>query len=154
MPELALDIAIAADQQRVFAGLVDWVGQSRWMLGTKVWVPEGASGVGVGGRIEAFTGIWKIGFLDTMEITAWDEPHRVDVIHTGRIVRGTGTMQVVPVADGTSRFLWSEDLELPLGALGRFGWIFIKPGFRWGVLRSLKGFATLVEAGELGIRTA
>jgi hypothetical protein len=154
MPQLALDIAIAASPQRVFAGLVDWQGQSRWMLGTKVWVPAGASGVGVGGRIEAFTGFWKLGFLDTMEITTWDEPHRVNVVHTGRVVRGTGTMVVNGQADGTSRFLWSEDLELPLGALGRLGWVVVKPGFRWGVLRSLKAFAALVEAGELGIRTA
>jgi hypothetical protein len=154
MPVLSLTIDIAATPERVFAGLVDWAGQSRWMLGTKVWVPAQASGVGVGGKIEAFTGIGRIGFLDTMEITEWVEPHRVDVVHTGRVVRGTGTMLVEPRPGNTSRFVWSEDLELPFGAFGAFGWIFVKPGFRWGVLRSLKAFAALVEAGELGVRAS
>ena len=150
MAHLALDIAIAASADQVFAAVVDWPAQSQWMLGTRVWVPAGATGVGVGGRIEAFTGLGALGFLDTMEITRWDAPHRVDVLHTGRIVKGTGVMLVE--AQGTNRalFRWAEDLELPLGALGRVGWVLVRPAFRYGVLRSLRAFAALVEAGKLG----
>ena len=32
---------------------------------------------------------------DTMVITRWEPPYRVDVTHTGKVVQGTGTMEVV-----------------------------------------------------------
>lgn len=154
MIRLRLDIPIKADPAAVFAALTNWPAQGEWMLGTRVWVPEGASGRGVGGQIHAFTGVWRIGFLDTMTITVWDEPKQVDVLHTGRVVRGTGTMVVkagISDADGvpTSVFVWGEDLELPLGWLGRAGWVLVRPLFVAGVRRSLQRFAALVEAGQL-----
>ena len=150
MIHLELDVDINATPEAVFAGLTDWAAQGQWMLGTRVWVPEGASGRGIGGQIAAFTGIAKLGFLDTMTITIWDEPRRVDVLHTGRVVRGTGTMIVEPHGPDRARFRWAEDLELPLGVLGRIGWVIVKPGFVYGVRRSLHRFAALVEAGSLG----
>ena len=107
------------------------------------------NGTGVGGKIEAFTGIWRIGFLDTMEITAWDPPRLCDVNHTGRVVRGTGTFEVVATSESTSKFIWSEDLDLPLGLLGKVGFFFVKPGFVYGVRKSLEKFASQVEQGKL-----
>jgi hypothetical protein len=118
------------------------------MLGTKVWPVDG-DGTGVGGKIEAFTGVWRIGFLDTMEITAWDPPRLCDVNHTGRVVRGTGTFEVVATSESTSKFIWSEDLDLPLGLLGKVGFFFVKPGFVHGVRKSLEKFASQVEQGKL-----
>ena len=41
------------------------------VLGTEVRATE-QGGVGVGGGIEAFTGVGRLGFLDTMVITEWD----------------------------------------------------------------------------------
>jgi hypothetical protein len=58
-------------------------------------------------------------------------------------------MQVFALPDGRSRFVWSEGLELPLGALGRAGWPLVKPGFVAGVKQSLRKFASLVESGTL-----
>jgi hypothetical protein len=118
------------------------------MLGTKVW-PVNGDGTGVGGQIEAFTGIWRIGFLDTMEITSWDPPAKCDVLHTGRVVRGTGTFEVIATSESTSKFIWSEDLDLPLGLLGKIGFTLVKPGFVYGVRKSLEKFADLVEQGKL-----
>ena len=118
------------------------------MLGTKVW-PVNGDGTGVGGQIEAFTGIWRIGFLDTMEITAWNPPMKCDVLHTGRVVRGTGTFEVVATSDSTSKFIWSENLDLPLGVIGKVGFTIVKPGFIYGVRKSLEKFADLVEQGKL-----
>jgi hypothetical protein len=118
------------------------------MLGTKVWPVDG-DGTGVGGKIEAFTGIWRIGFLDTMEITTWEPPRLCDVNHTGRVVRGTGTFEVVATSESTSKFIWSEDLDLPLGLLGKVGFFFVKPGFVYGVRKSLEKFASQVEQGKL-----
>ena len=84
-----------------------------------------------------------------MEITAWEPPKLCDVNHTGRVVRGTGTFKVVATSESTSKFIWSEDLNLPLGLLGKFGFTFAKPGFVYGVRKSLEKFADLVEQGKL-----
>ena len=37
--------------------------------------------------------------------------------------------------------MWSEQLDLPLGALGRLGWPLVRPAFVAGVRMSLKRFA-------------
>ena len=145
---LALDVLIAAPVQRVFAALTDWPAQGEWMLGTRVRAVDG-DGTGVGARLAAWTGAGPVGFLDTMTVTRWEPPHRVDVLHTGRVVRGTGTMEVLALPGDRSRFVWAEDLDLPLGALGRVGWMVVRPGFAAGVRRSLRTFADLVEQGRL-----
>ena len=138
-------IEVPASRQRVFDAVVDWDHQGEWMLGTKVQATgPGAGGLlgrDVGGELSAFTGSGPIGFLDTMRITNWDEPHRVDVLHTGRFVRGTGTMVVESVTEDRSRFVWSEELELPLGILGRIGWPVVRPLFGAGIKFSLRKFA-------------
>ena len=114
---LVLTVDVDAPVEQTWAGATDWAGQGEWMLGTAV-TPTTQGGQGVGGGIEAFTGIGRLGFLDTMTITGWDPPHRCDVLHTGRVVRGTGTFEVRP-RGSASTFVWREDLELPLGVVGR-----------------------------------
>lgn len=145
---VAVDVLVDAPPEVVFAAITDWAAQGRWMLGTVVRAVEGDAR-DVGGRLEAFTGIGRVGFLDTMEITGWDPPHRVDVLHTGRLVRGPGAMEVLPLPGGRSRFVWSEDLEVPFGAVGRLGWPLARPVFLGGVRRSLQEFARQVESGQL-----
>lgn len=148
MQHLTLDVVVDAPVERVFAAMADWDAQGRWMLGTDVRT-TGGDGVGEGATLEAFTGVGKLGFLDTMVITEWDPPHRVVVEHTGRVVRGSGVMEVLELPDGRSRFVWSEQIEPPLGAVGRVGWRAIRPAFALGIQRSLDSFARLVESGQL-----
>jgi hypothetical protein len=144
---LVLTVDVDAPVEQTWAGAVDWAGQGEWMLGTTVR-PTRADGQGVGGAIEAFTGVGPLGFLDTMDITLWEPPHRCHVLHTGRLVRGTGAFEVEPRGAGRSRFVWREDLDLPLGALGRLGWPLVKPVFALLVRISLRRFARWVEAGR------
>jgi hypothetical protein len=141
--EVRLEVVVEAPVERTWAAAVDWDRQGEWMLGTRV---RGTAheGIGVGGGIEAFTGVGRLGFLDTMEITAWEPPYRCAVLHTGRIVRGTGLFEVRPLGEERSVFVWSEQLELPLGALGRVGWPLVRPMFLAGVRRSLDRFALWV----------
>ncbi len=89
---LVLSVPVAAPAAATWAGAVDWDGQGEWMLGTRV-KGTAQDGRGVGGGIEAFTGVGPVGFLDAMEIAAWDPPRRCDVRHVGRVVRGTGTFR-------------------------------------------------------------
>jgi len=149
MTTVAYSVDIDAPAADVFRAVVDWPGQDKWIPLTQVRATV-KDGIGVGGEIEAFTGIGKLGFLDTMTITRWDAPLRVDVLHTGAVVRGIGVMSVRPLTETTSRFYWGEDLDLPLGPIGLVGWQFIKPVFGIGMRKSLNDFARLVERGELG----
>jgi hypothetical protein len=149
---LVLTVDVDATPEQTWAGATDWAGQGEWMLGTTVR-PTAQDGQGVGGGIEAFTGIGRVGFLDTMTITRWEPPHRCDVLHTGRVVRGTGTFEVRP-RGAASTFVWREDLELPLGIVGRVGWPLVRPFFAYGVKVSLKRFARWVEAGRPAARAA
>lgn len=144
---LVLTVDVDAPVERTWAGAVDWAGQGQWMLGTTVR-PTRNQGQGVGGGIEAFTGLGRLGFLDPMDITLWEPPHRCHVLHTGRLVRGTGAFEVAPRGPHRSTFVWREDLELPLGSLGRAAWPLVRPLFAYGVQLSLKRFARWVDAGS------
>jgi hypothetical protein len=145
MPVLSLFVDVDAPAQATWSAAVDWATQGEWMLGTTV-TPTLNNGEGVGGRLEAFSGVGRLGFLDTMEITLWQPPRACHVLHTGRVVRGTGVFEVEPRGDARSRFLWREDLDLPLGALGRLGWLLVRPLFAYGVQVSLNRFAKRVAA--------
>ena len=104
--------------------------------------------MGVGGGIEAFTGVGPLGFLDTMVITRWDPPYACHVRHTGRLVRGTGTFEVREDGPRASTFVWGEQLDLPLGLLGRAGFALLRPLFVAGLRLSLRRFGRWVEAGR------
>jgi hypothetical protein len=134
------EVDVEAPVEQVWAAVTDWDNQGEWVMGTRVRATA-QQGQGVGGGIEAFTGVGRTGFLDTMEITLWEPPHRCGVLHTGRVVRGTGLFEVVDLGAGRSRFVWSEDLELPFGAVGRAGWPLVRPLFTAGLRRSLRRFA-------------
>ena len=150
---LVLTVDVDAPVEQTWAGATDWAGQGQWMLGTRVW-PTAQGGQGVGGGIEAFTGVGPLGVLDRMQITLWEPPYRCHVLHVGRVVRGPGAFEVESRDGGRSRFVWREDLDLPLGLLGRLGWPLVRPVFAYGVQLSLKRFARWVEAGRPSVRAA
>jgi uncharacterized protein YndB with AHSA1/START domain len=143
--DLELRVDVDAPAETTWAAMTDWARQGEWMLGTSVRV-AGGDGAGVGSELAAFTGVGPLGFTDTMRITHWEPPTRCEVRHTGAVVRGTGEFTVVAVTERTSRFVWAERLDLPLGAVGRAGWPLVKPAFTWGVRRSLTKFARFAEA--------
>ena len=150
---LVLTVDVDAPVEQTWAGATDWAGQGEWMLGTTVR-PTRQGGEGVGGALEAFTGVGRFGFLDRMEIVVWEPPHRCHVRHVGRLVRGTGAFEVEPRGEGRSRFVWREDLDLPLGVVGRLGWPLVRPVFAFGVQHSLRAFARWVETGRPRARAA
>jgi hypothetical protein len=135
---LSSKIMIEADPEVVFRAVTDWELQSEWVLGTKV------RGVGdeshrLGGKIEAFTGIGSIGFLDTMTITQWNPPYLCEVTHTGKTVRGSGLFEVTS-ENGMTYFTWTEYTEIPFGIIGRNGWVFVAPIAKLGLNISLRRF--------------
>ncbi len=140
MAELTLTVDVDAPPQAVFDAMVDWDRQGEWMLGTTVRGTVN-QGKGLGGWFEAYTGRKPFGFNDPMEITRWQEPSEVAVLHHGKVVKGTGLFEVVDLGGGRSRFVWSEQIDLPLGAVGRFGWFLVRPLAAAGISLSLRRFA-------------
>jgi uncharacterized protein YndB with AHSA1/START domain len=132
---LAISLEIEAPIQKVWDELANWEKQSDWMLQTKVWVTSKIQS-GVGTQISALTGIKKFGILDTMEVTNWQPPHICDVIHTGRVIRGTGRFELTAIDAARTRFDWSEEVIAP-----RALFILMVPGLYIGVRISLARFA-------------
>jgi uncharacterized protein YndB with AHSA1/START domain len=146
--EITVSVDVDAPVETVWGEVTDWESQGEWMLGTAVKVTRG-DGTSVGSELAATTGVGPLGVTDTMEIVGWDPPHRATVRHTGRVVRGSGVFTVLErrTDDGreASTFVWSEQLDLPLGALGALGWPVVNPAFARGVKRSLDVLARRCE---------
>lgn len=147
--DVELAVVVNKPSEVVFSYFTDWPRQGEWMMGTRVEARGAGSlgmGRGDGAVIAGFTGIGPLGFWDTMTVTHWVENQRVDVLHTGRVVRGTGSMIVEPIDEHSCRFIWSEQLDLPLGWLGRVGFALLRPFFLAAINASLKKFGRAAEA--------
>jgi uncharacterized protein YndB with AHSA1/START domain len=136
-------VSVVAPLETVWEAVTDWEGQRTWVLLTTVTVEEGEPGVGQ--RLTAVTGIGPLAFADHMEVTRWEPPHRVDVRHLGRVVRGTGTFTFEPVPGG-ARFTWIEDLEPPLGPLGAAAFALARPAMELLLRFSLRRLTNRLEA--------
>ena len=144
---IAISTLINAPAEKVWSSIADWESQGAWMLQTKVIrTSEIAEGVGV--KIEAFTGPFYrlfprfkfFGLLDLMEVTRWEPPYRCDVMHYGKILKGSGSFEVVALDSSHTTFHWSEEVIAPLPLF-----LLVKP-FLWiGVKISLARFARLLE---------
>ncbi len=143
---MTVDVVVDAPVEAVWAAVVDWERQDEWMLGTRVRVVGGRS-EGMGARLEAVTGVGPLAVTDPMVVTEWEPPNRCVVRHTGPVVRGIGVFEVLALPHGRSRFVWTEELDLPLGLLGRAGWSLVRPAMVAGVRTSLRRLARRVEGG-------
>jgi uncharacterized protein YndB with AHSA1/START domain len=128
---IAMTLVIKAPIEKVWQALAQWESQGEWMLLTKVEVTSEIR-EGVGTSIAAFTGIGKVGLMDHMKVTAWQPPNICDVVHTGRIIKGTGRFELTQIDDFTTRFDWSEEILAP-----RAVFLLIAPGLYAGVRISL-----------------
>ncbi|WP_203433728.1 SRPBCC family protein [Jiangella asiatica] len=131
---------VPAAADHVWQVLTDWSAQSDWIPLTRVRTTGDGLGHEVGGRIEAWTGVGRVGFLDTMVVTAWEPPRRCEVMHTGRLVRGPGLFAVTALGERHAVVTWEERLDLPLGRLGRAGWPLVRPLVRAGLGLALRRF--------------
>ena len=131
-----ISVNLPCDRERAWQAIADWEGQGRWMLQSKVWVTSEIR-EGIGTSIAAFTGPFykryprfsKLGLLDTMVVTNWQPPLRCDVMHTGKVLRGVGSFELVAISENSTRFNWSEDIEcsrLQFLAIFPFLWIGVR----------------------------
>ena len=147
---LRIKISLPCSQERAWQAIANWEAQGDWMLQTKVWVTSDIR-EGLGTSISAFTGpLYKLypkfshlGLLDTMVVTKWQPPAICDVVHTGKILKGSGSFLLTPISDSKTSFDWSETIEC-----SRIKFLLIAP-FLWvGVRISLARLSTSLRPRE------
>ena len=147
---LRITINLPCSQERAWAAIADWESQGNWMLQTKVWVTSQIR-EGAGTSISAFTGpLYKfypkfssLGLLDTMVVTKWQPPEICNVVHTGKVLKGTGSFVLSPINSTSTKFNWSETIEC-----SRIKFLAIAP-FLWvGVRISLARLSTSLRPRE------
>lgn len=146
--EFALTVEIEASVEEVWREIIDWQGQSEWMLATKVY-DDIDSPVGVGHRLRAFTGLFAkastlIGVMDEMVVSQWQPPNFTRVEHIGKIIKGYGTFTLTEVGQNRTKFDWFEVIDAPNLILA-----LIKIPTLIGVLISLRRFKKIVESKGL-----
>ncbi len=117
MPQVSATVTVGAPAAHVWTVVTDWARQGEWIPATTVRVARG-TGAAVGDQVVATTGLAGLRFDDPMEVTVWNPPHRCDVRHLGRVVRGSGSFVVDAVNPTTARFTWTEDVDAPFGSAG------------------------------------
>jgi hypothetical protein len=139
-------VTLAEPPARVWQVALDWSRQHEWIWATRV-----SGGAAAGAAVVARTGLGPAGFTDTMEITEWDPPRRCTVRHTGKVIRGIGIFEVVPVSGGAgngagngAEFRWTERMPVPAPLAGPLGGRLITPIGRWFLQTSLRRLARLV----------
>jgi len=145
---LAITLEISAPVEKVWEAIADWESQGKWMLQTRVWVTS-AQREGVGTSISAFTGplhhfypkFKSLGLLDLMLVTTWEPPHRCDVEHVGKLLKGSGSFILTRTSSDKTRFDWSEIVVAP-----RPLFLLFAPFLYIGVRISLARFARSLSA--------
>jgi len=136
-------VTVRAAPERVWDLVVDWGRQGEW-----IWATHTTGGHGLGAHVSGRTGLGPIGFTDSMVITGWQPPLWCTVTHTGAVVRGDGSFEVVPRGD-SCEFRWTERIELPVPlppALERAALAVLAPLARLGLGSSLARFARLATS--------
>jgi uncharacterized protein YndB with AHSA1/START domain len=147
-------VELKAKPEDAFAAMADPRAQEKWIFATTMYAVESsASPPQVGARIAAFTGLWGIGFLDTMTVTEYDPPRRWVMDKDGALLNGIGIMQVDPLPGGC-RASWTNELDLPFGVLGRLGWPVVRPLARLALTAALRRMGRLLERGVLPLSAA
>jgi hypothetical protein len=125
--------------------LTDWDRQHEWALLTRTRGIGPSRGHAAGEEVHAWTGLGRLGFLDSMVITAWEPPHLCAVRKTGRVVRGTAQFAVADLGPERSRVSYAAQVELPAGRLGALAWPLVRLGIGTGFRLSLRRLAVLAE---------
>jgi uncharacterized protein YndB with AHSA1/START domain len=149
MAHLDIRRFVAAPPERVWEILADLEHQGRWMVDLRKIDVVTEQKRGIGAVMQVTSELFRLPVVkDVMEITAWEPPHRMDVLHRGQF-QGTGQFLLERVDTGTI-FTWIEDFQPPLGPLGEAGFaVIVRPHLRRVFTRSMANLARLAEDASL-----
>ena len=131
--------------------ITDWEHQGDWMLEASDFVVVGTQREGIGVEAEATVTIGGISTRDRVRVVGWEPGHRLAIRHLGW-VSGTGELFLTPLPEGGTYLFWREDLEPPLGLLGRIGLAAFRPLMKRIFRRDLRVLEGLVRAWVQGSR--
>jgi len=142
---------VAAGVDRVWAVLVDWAGQGRWIPLTAVRVLSDRE-AGLGVRVAALSGFWlgrvPVGLLDNFVVTGWSPPSdgeaELEVLHLGPYFTGEGVFHLSGDDDRT-RVRCTELVTVPGGPLPNRVVGLTLPLMRLGFALSLRRLRDVAE---------
>ena len=136
---------VQAPVEVVWAVLTDWERQPDWMVDARAVEVVSAAREGEGVTVRCPTNVLGLTVDDVMRVTAWRPPVLLEVVHLGRIIRGTGAFELSPHGDVTI-LTWWEEVDPPLGSVGELGaqWL-VRPYVTRLFRRSLGALASLAE---------
>lgn len=142
---VAVDIHVEAPPERVWAVLVDWEAQPRWMVDARAVEVIGDRREGVGTRLRCPTDlVGGLVVVDEFEVVEWKPPRVLGVLHTGWLIRGVGAFELTATDHGT-HVRWWEEIVPPLGSLGELAAPLVEPLVARVFRRSLAGLKRAVE---------
>mgnify|MGYP001813820244 FL=1 len=136
---------VDAPPEATWSVLTAWERQSEWAMLTTTRGIGPTGGHAVGEEVHAFTGVGRVGFLDTMVVEVWEPPWRCRVRKTGRVVRGAAEFIVTALPGGRSSVTYRAEVLVPGGRVGAAMWPAVRAGFAAGFRRSLQSLARIVE---------
>ena len=146
---MRIEVEVEADAPRqvVWDVLTDWERQPEWMLDAKAVHVLTPHREGEGVTIRCPTNLLGFTVQDVMRVTKWVEPSELEVTHLGRIITGTGAFELEELGPERTRIRWWEEIDPPLGAVGRVGAeLVVAPFTRRLFGRSLRNLAVAAEA--------
>jgi len=129
--------------ERVWAALLRWEDQARWLEDAVSVRVLTSAREGVGVMIAVKTRVLNVPlFTERLEVVEWDPPRRLTMAHRS-FVRGVGTWELRPHPAGT-RFIWTEKLSLPVPLLGELALLVYRPFMRYLMREGLRGLRRYV----------
>ena len=137
MAGIKVSTTLNAAPEVVWQDVEDISSHPEWMadaVGIR-FLTEQTSGVGT--RFECATKVGPFRLNDVMEITEWDPPKAMGVVHKG-LVTGTGRFTLDAQWGNRTRFQWKEELSFPLWLGGPIGALASTPVLSWVWRRSMR----------------
>lgn len=149
MARIEVSTHVEAPCERVWALLVDWEAQPRWMVDAESVTVLSPQREGAGTVVRCMTDLFGVVVTDDMVVTAWEPPRALWIRHLGRLIRGVGAFELEPTEDGT-RLTWWEEIDPPFGPVGDTATsLLVVPRVRRLFRASLAGLKRLAESSSV-----
>lgn len=144
---LEVSVTVDAPREVVWDVLTDWERQAEWMLDARSVEVVSPERTGEGVTIRVPTNLLGVVVLDVMRVTRWEAPSLLEVVHLGRVIRGSGAFVLEQAPGGGTVLRWWERIDPPLGAVGAWAArVVVVPIVERIFRRSLANLAALAEA--------